>query len=88
MGTHPVAGSVAGLSDANSNVIDLANLAFGSGIKASYSGTAAAGTLTLTSGAVTDKISLTGMSGLSSTSASASGFHLSSDGAHGTLVNI
>ena len=79
-------GSVGGLSHGNTNMIDLVDLAFGSGIKASYTGTTTAGTLTLTSGSVTEKISLTGMSGLASASASA--FHLSSDGAHGTLVNI
>jgi hypothetical protein len=54
------AGTVAGLAHSGSNFLDLSDIAFGAGTKATYSGTAAGGTLHVTDGTHTANISLIG----------------------------
>ena len=73
-------GSVSGLSHAGGTLIDLRDISFGGGTKATYSGTTAGGTLTVTDGAHTAHITLVG----DYTTAS---FVVASDGHSGTLVH-
>jgi hypothetical protein len=72
-------GAISGLSTSGSNSIDLLGMAFGAGSKASYSGTTAAGILTVTNGTRTASLHLKG-NYLGST------FTVSDDGADGTRV--
>ncbi|HEY2178764.1 MAG TPA: hypothetical protein VGH15_09305, partial [Caulobacteraceae bacterium] len=74
------AGSISGFSKTGTTSLDLLDIAFTSGVtKASYSGTTAAGILTVTDGAHTARIHLTG-------DYTASTFKLSSDLHGGTTV--
>jgi hypothetical protein len=73
-------GKVVGLSNAGTNSLDLADIGFTSGTTiATYSGTTASGTLTVTDGTHTAHIQLIG-------NYVTSGFTLSSDGHGGTAV--
>jgi hypothetical protein len=73
-------GTVTGLSTTGKNALDLADITFASATtKASYSGTAIAGTLTVTDGTHTASINLAG-------NFTASTFKVSSDGHGGTRV--
>jgi hypothetical protein len=73
-------GFVSGLSGAGTNSLDLRDISFTSGVTtATYSGTTASGTLTVTDGTHTAHIKLAG-------NYNTSGFTLSSDGNGGTTV--
>ena len=74
-------GKVLGLSNAGTNSLDLTDITFTSGVtKATYSGTTASGTLTVTDGTHTAHIQLVG------NYTTAGAFVLSSDGHGGTTV--
>jgi hypothetical protein len=74
------AGSISGFSKSGTNSLDLTDIAFTSGVtKASYSGTTASGTLTVTDGTHTAHIMLVG-------NFTASTFTVGSDGHGGVLV--
>jgi hypothetical protein len=72
-------GTVSGFSKTGSNALDLGDVAFGVSTKATYSGTTASGTLTVTDGTHVAKIKLAG-------DYTGSTFTLSSDGHGGTRV--
>jgi hypothetical protein len=72
-------GDITGLSTAGTNSLDLNDIAFGANTKATYSGTTTSGTLTVTDGTHTAKITLEG-------NYTTSTFKVSSDGHGGTTV--
>ena len=73
------AGTITGFSKTGATSLDLADIAFGTGTKASYSGTTASGVLTVTDGTHTAKFKLAG-------NYTTSTFSVSSDGHGGTTV--
>jgi hypothetical protein len=78
--SHAFTGKITGLSKTGTSWLDLADIAFHSATtEASYSGTTASGTLTVTDGTHTAKITLLG-------NYTASTFTVSSDGHGGTKV--
>jgi hypothetical protein len=72
-------GTVTGFSKTGATSLDLADIAFGAGTKATYSGTTASGTLTVTDGVHTAKIRIAG-------NYLASAWVVSTDGHGGTKV--
>jgi hypothetical protein len=72
-------GTISGFSKTGATSLDLLDITFGTGTKATYSGTATAGTLTVTDGTHTAKIKLSG-------NYTTSTFDVSSDGRGGTMV--
>jgi hypothetical protein len=72
-------GRISGFSKTGASAIDLLDIAYGAGTKASFSGTTASGTLTVTDGTHTARIILIG-------NYTASTFTVSSDGHSGTKV--
>jgi hypothetical protein len=73
------AGAVSGLAKTGGSQLDLRDIAYSGSTKASFAGTAASGTLTVTDGTHTAKITLTG-------DYTASAFTVAPDGHGGTLV--
>ncbi len=73
-------GTITGLSKTGGSQLDLADIVFGSKTKATYSGTATSGTLTVTDGTHTAHIKLAG-------DYTASTFVVASDGHGGSLVH-
>jgi hypothetical protein len=73
------AGTITGFSKTGTNSLDLGDITFSAGTKATYSGTAISGVLTVTDGTHTAKIKLSG-------NYTASTFTVSNDGHGGTKV--